>query len=381
MAEAAQPVSFAMVNDEFYADSTLEPGMVRIRESNSSKLYTNSVDSTTPGLPPTSCTVSSPDNTIILQRIKRYGVTSAAFHHSTPIINETNNVIQCYDLATNTVVTITIPPGNYNTPQQLITAFQTAKTASGLATAFQYTFRGATPPPYLAGMAPTDDAVVLLVTSTPVLFLPNSKGVRRGRSTFNWIVADSSLPEWDGINPVNPTLASAYTPFAVTEQLIGPMKCCYTQYVDITSRTMSRWAKLNNISTTLVNHNLIHRIYMPDFKGYSANPGIILVLDDRAPPQVPTPIIYEPLITEIVSVPSRFTYMTLQPRESVTTIDFTFIDEYGTTFYVPPFIYSYNPNPVIAARIADDSEPRQVNAVLGNQTGGLSWNVNFYCEL
>jgi hypothetical protein len=138
---------------------------------------------------------------------------------------------------------------------------------------------------------------------------------------------------------------------------------------------------LNNISTTLVNHNLIHRIYMPDFKGYTTNPGIILVLDDRAPPQVPTPIIYEPLVTEIVSVPSRFTYMTLQPRESVTTIDFTFIDEYGTTFYVPPFIYSYNPNPVIAARTADDSEPRQVNAVLGNQTGGLSWNVNFYCEL
>lgn len=381
MAADAQPVSFAMVNDEFYADTTLEPGMVRIRESNSAKLYTASVDSTSPGVPCNVCTVSSPDDTIILQRIKRVAVSSAAIHHSTPIINETNNEIQCYDSVTNTVVTITIAPGNYNTPQQLITAFQTAKTISGLATAFQYTFRGATPPAYLAGQGPTSDSMVLLVTSTPVLFLPSSKGVRRGRSTFNWIVKDNSLPEWDGVNPVNATLQALYSAACTTEQMIGPMKCCYTQYVDITSRTMSRWAKLNNISTTTVNHNLLHRIYLPDFDGYDTDPGVILVLDDRAPPQVPTAIIYKRLITEVVSVPSRHTYMTIQPRESVTTIDFQFIDEYGQPFYVPPFVFSLNPNPVIATRVAAASVPIPVNAITGLQTGGLSWNVNFYCEL
>lgn len=381
VAAEAQPVSFAMVNDEYYADATLEPGMVRIRESNSADLYTASVDSTSPGVPPVRCTVSSPDDTIILQRVKRFCVASAAFHHSTSIINETNNVIQCYEAATGFVYDIVIPPGNYNTPQQLITAFQAAKTATGLSTAFQYTFRGATPPAYLAGYAPTDDALVLLVTDKPILFLPQSNGVRRGRSTFNFTVTDSSIPPWDGINPVNPTLVAAWARYTVTEQTIGPMKCCYTQYVDITSRTMSRWAKLNNVSTTIVNHNLLHRIYMPDFSGYSQNPGVILINDDRTPAQVPTPIIYEPLKTEIVSVPARNTYMTIQPRESITTIDFSFIDEYGTLFYVPPFVNSFNPNPVISARDPAKSEIRPVNAITGNQTGGVSWNVNFYCEL
>lgn len=381
VAERAQPVQFAMVNDEAYADSTLEPGMVRIRESNSAVLYASGADDTSPGTPCADSVVSTPDDAILLQRIKRIGVSSAAVHHNTPVINETNNVILCYDVATNRVYTITITPGNYVTPQQLITAFQTAKTASGLVTQFQYTFKGATPPAYLAGYAPKTDSSVLLVTSTPVLFLPQSPGIIKGRSTFGWTIGNNALPQWDGLNPVNSVLQAAYTASAITEMTIGPMKCCYTQYVDIMSRTMTRWGKLSNVSTTTVSHSLLYRIYMPDFDGYPTDPGVILVADDRSPVQTPSAIIYKQPVMEVASATNRLVYHTIQPRESVTTIDFQLFDEYGSIFYTPSIVYSRNSGTTIASRVASDSVIVPINAISGVNTGGLSWNINFYCEL
>lgn len=380
-AEGAVPVSFAMVNDSAYADSTLEPGMVRIRESNSARVYVSSVDSTAPGVAPVSCTVSSPDDAILLQRIKRIGVNVAAIHHDTPVINNSNNVILCYDVTLNRVFTFTLETGDYNTPQLLITALQTAKTASGLPTQFQYTFNGAIPPAYLARKGPKTDSSVLLVTSAPILFLPSSSGVKFGRSTFGWKIPNVNIPEWDGINPVNPTLQAIYTANAVTEQMIGPMKCVYTQYADIFSRTLTKWAKVNNISTTLVNQNLLYRIYFPDFDGYPTNPGVILILDDRVPPQVPTAIIYKQSIHEVANASMNPVYMTINPRESIVAIDFELKDEYGKPFETNDKVYSQTSGAVISLRSAADTIEKPIDEINGVNTGGLSWNLHIYTEL
>lgn len=381
MVEAATPVNIAMVDDATYLNPTLEPSMVRIRASNSSKILTTSLDTNQPGRPPADCTVSSSDGAILLQRIKRISLSSIAIHDSTPVINESNNVILCYDVATNSVYTFNIAIGDYVTPQQLITAFQAAKTASGLATQFQYTFRGATPPAYLAGKGPRTDSEVLLVTSSPVLFLPQSTGVKYGGSTFGFTQLNKNIPAWNGINPVQPIQQLQYTFFAATEQMIGPMKCCYTQYIDVFSRTLTKWAKVTDTATSNAVNNLLHRIYYPDFDGYPTDPGVILINDDRVPAQVATAIVYLKPTHEIISIPSVNTYITVYPQQSITTIDFSFLDEYGRTFVTSPLLYSVTTGAVISARVATDTTDKPVNEALGTFTGGLSWNINLYAEL
>lgn len=381
MVNEATPVNIAMVDDAAYLNPTLEPSMVRVRASNSAKILLTSLDTNQSGVPPVDCAVSSADGAILLQRVKRISFSSFAIHDTTPVINQTNNVVLCYDVASNMVYPFNIALGDYVTPQQLITAFHAAKTASGLATQFQYTFRGAVPPPYLAGRGPHTDSEVLLVTSSPVLFLPQSIGVKRGGSTFGFTQLNKNIPAWDGVNPVAPIQQLQYTFFAATEQMIGPMKCCYTQYVDVFSRTLTKWTKIADKSSSNAVQNLIHRAYYPDFDGYPTDPGVILINDDRVPAQVATPIIYKKPVHEIVSIPSASTYITVYPQQSLAAIDFYFLDEYGDPFATDPLLYSVTSGAVINARSAADTVNKSVNEASGQFSGGLSWNVNLYAEL
>jgi len=367
ISERATPVMLSMVADSVYDDNTLEPAMVRVRASNSAQIVLTSNAVTQRQFPPVQCSVSNPSNSILLRRAKRVGVSAVIFKHDTPVINSSNNVILCYDQSSNSVYTFTLVPGNYVTPQQLIKALDNAILASGIATTFLFYFRGTPPPTYVASSAPDTDSDVLLVTTTPVLFLSESIGVARGRSTFGWEVANAS--RWDGINPVNATLATEYQAKTFTEMLIGPMPCAYTRFVDILSPSLTRWTKLAATTTQSTNTSELFRIYFNTFDGYSTDPGVLTtasaIIYQRTPDRQ-TP--YHPGIP---------TYFTVNPSESIVAIDLEFRDEYGNLFVPSPPRYSRTSGTVPSSRSASDTitVPTQIN------TGGIWWNIILYAEV
>lgn len=365
VAERSTPVAIAMVPDSFYDDNVLEPGMVRIRSPNSANITLTSNAVQNRRKPPVEGAVSNPSNSILLQRAKRVSVSSVYFKHNTPVINSSNNIVLCYDQSSNSVYQFILAYGDYITPQQLIKALDNAILASGIATTFFFYFKGTPVPTYVTTAAPTQDSEVLCITTTPVYFLSGCSAVFRGRSTFGWSVPDG--PVWDGINPVNPTLAASYQALAFTEMLIGPMPCAYTRYVDILSPSLTRWTKLPSTTTQSTNSAQLFRYYFPTFVSYDSDPGTLTTA---------SAIIYNRKTERGLENAFDPAYFTVNPSEALTAIDLVFRDEYGEIFVVGPQRYSRTPGINPATRVASQSLaiPQAVN------TGGIWWNIVLYIE-
>ena len=366
VAARADPVQFAMVPDSAYDDPSLEPGMIRVRAANSSNITLTSNAVQDRAIPPILCSVSNPSKSILLQRAKRVSVSTVWFKNSTPVINESNNIILCYDQSSNQVIPFVLAPGNYITPQQLIKALDNAIIASGILTTFFFYFKGTPVPLYLTPSAPSTDSVVLMVTTTPVYFLSSSNGMFNGRSTFGW--ENQEAPAWDGINPVNATLAAEYQAIAFTEMIIGPMPCAYTRYVDISSPSLTRWTKLPSTTTQNTNYTQLFRYYLPTFVSYDTDPGVLTTA---------SAIIYNRVTERGPESAFDPAYFTVNPSESITTIDLAFRDEFGKAFVpaVPRYSRTAGINP--ATRVAANV----VNIPPDINTGGIWWNITLYAEV
>ena len=366
VANHAAPVAISMPPDSFYDDMNLEPSMVRIRASNSATITLTSNAALNRSQPPNQAVVANPSNSILLQRAKRVSVSSVFFRHNTPTINSSNDSIFCYDQSSNTVFAFLLKHGDYLTPQQLIKALDNAIIASGIATTFFFYFRGTPVPAYVANSEPTQDSEVLCITTTPVYFLSTSSAIRYGRSTYGW--SSPEAPGWDGVNPVNPTLAAQYQALAFTEQLIGPMPCTYTRYVDVYSSSLSRWTKNPSTTTNSSNGALLFRYYFPVFVTYDTDPGVLTTA---------SAIIYQRDRENGPEPAQNPTYFTVNPSEAITSIDLTFRDEYGNIFEPEPQRYSRTPGIVPATRSASQT----VNVQQAVNTGGIWWNIVLYTEV
>ncbi len=366
VSERAQPVSLAMVPDSFYQDNSLEPAMVRVRASNSANITLTSNAVQSRSKPPVECSVSNPSQSILLQRAKRVSMSSVLFRHATPTINESNDTVLCYDQSSGTIYAFIMAHGDYQTPQQLIRALDAAILASGIATTFYFYFRGTPVPTYVTTSAPDSDSEVLLITTTPVYFLSTSNAMARGRSTFGW--ENQQAPGWDGVNPVNATLAAAYQAVAFTEMLIGPMPCVYTRYVDISSPSLTRWAKLPSTTTQSTNTSQLFRYYFPAFIGYDSDPGVLTTA---------SAVIYQKKRENGIENAFDPAYFTVNPSESVTSIDLAFRDEYGELFVPSPPRYSRTTgiNPAIRSAANTTFIAPSIN------TGGIWWNIILYAEV
>lgn len=362
-------VALAPVNDSYYADFTLEPAMVRIRAQNHAALYCSSSDAVIKNVVPNDVVVGTPGDGILMRKVKRLALRYVKFQTSTNIINSSNNELLIFCAVNSTVYRVTIPTGYWNTPQLLITALRTGILNAVLPVSFSYLFKGSG-----SAVAPSLDNQVTIIASGPVYILSECSAVKYGGSTYGFPVING--PAWDGINPVplldtsgspNPAYA-VYNAHCWTTMKIGSMPCVYSRYVDIFSRSLTKWTKIPSTNTKSPGTAFIYRLFLDTFNGYAENPGIITV----APPA--TPIIYlPPRLTYLHSVPNPI-FFTLNPDENISTIALEFRDEYGR---------NYIGNDPIIIREAVPGDPATIiNSIPPNVfNGGVSWDLAFTAEI
>ena len=354
------PVALPPVADSVYEDFTLEPSMVRVRSANSAYLNLSSTDVVSSNEPPIRCTVGTPGDGVLMSKVKRLGLKSIQFNHNTPVINSENCILYMYRSSNLTVYTLTLPIGNWNTPQQLTQALYDANVAAATGVTFTFLFKGAIAP---NNYPPERNNTVTLTTSEPIVFLSESPAILRGASTFGWPVIDT--PQWNGSNP---DLAGVYVPFTWTTMIIGPMPCTYTRYVDFFSPSLTSWTKLRSVTTKAGANSFIYRLFLEFFEDYPNDPGVIVV----GPASTPT--IHVPInVEQQVHITNPITW-TLNTSENINTVQIDIRDEYGKEFKP---LESW----VVRETIPGDSRTITKKFEPDVYIGGVNWNMAFYAEL
>jgi hypothetical protein len=359
------PVALTPVNDSYYEDFTLEPAMVRVRAPNSAYLVLSTVDVVNKAVAPIACTIASPGDGILMRKAKRIGIKFVQFNNTTTTINRSNNTLLMFRSSNQTIYTLTIPSGPWNTPQLLITALNTANVNA--ATGVTFTF-------FFVGSAATNQAiplvnnVVTMSASEPIVFLSSSSAIMYGNSTFGWPVINT--PQWNGLNPyaapTDPT--QDLNNFTWTSMVIGPMPCRYTRYVDFFSSSLTSWTKLPSANSRAGANSFIYRLFLDQFNDYSTNPGAIVVGPS------PTAIIWQPIQTSFESSATNPITWTLNVGENITTVQFDVRDEYGKEFSTFDSYVVRESTPGNNTTINREYSPNVF-------TGGVSWSMAFYAEL
>jgi hypothetical protein len=366
-------VALAPVNDSYYKDLTLEPPMVRIRSPNTGDLYCSSADSINKSIVPNNVVVGTPGDGIMMQKIKRMSLKYIVFRFNTDVINSENNTLLIYKFSDKNVYTLTIPTGNWNTPQLLMRALQSGLVSSGLGVSFTYNFKNT------ASIEPpvTRNNEVLIVASAPILFLQQSSALRYGGSTYGF--PGINTPLWNGINPVNnepnsiiwkgisTDTRSVYDSLCFTAIKTGAMPCVYTRYVDIYSSSLTRWTKLPSVTSKSTGPSFIYRFYFETFQDYPslANGDIVTVSD---------PTFFYPTKSYFATDNFPASTWTLNTEENISTVSLEFRDEYGRQFLGnSPYIVNET-TPGNPATITNIITPDIFN-------GEVAWDLVFAGEL
>lgn len=336
-------VALPPIADSYYSNFTLEPQMVRIRGQNSAYIYLNSTDVVPKQLHDNNVVISAPGNGVIATKVKRMGLNFMRFEHHTKTINPTNRRLMVYVSSTNTVEIVDLPIGNYTSPWALMEDCLLA------------TLNIVIPAVTWSIIHTDDDSIWELRTNVPVYFLWDCPAVKYGLSTFGWQIMPG--PEFDPLLP--PSLLAGYAQLCFTYTEVGPMSCCYTRYVDFHSFALTKWTKNPNTSTGQGPNSLVFRLYLPRFTSYATKPEYV------GPPVVRP---YVPQQWESFSDIANPILFTMNPTESITTIDLQIKDEYGRLFYLPESSY-YN-----------GSHPHQnTDNIMWNN--GLKYDIAFYTEI
>ena len=335
-------VALTPLNDSYYADFTLEPPMVRIRAQNQAYLYLSSDDALPDGSNYASMVVSRKGDGQLTRKNKRMGLAYVNFIHHTPTLNPSNNVLYVFCGFDNVIRTVTVPVGFYYTPYQLQKALVTAwlaqiPTLSGVLSAV----------PPVTG----DNQGIWSFTCTqPVAFVINSPLLLFGASTFGFQAPDT--PMYYGIPPTVSEIAK-FRAVMYTTIYSGPMYCVPTRYVDFMSSTLTKWTKNMSESTSTSSSALIYRLYLPYFEGYVSPP--VYTSDGN----------YQPMVNKGQSNIANPAFFTVNPDESISTIDIKIYDEYGRLLPAVPLSPLIHPTAGIVPKYA----------------GGIKWDLALVCEL
>lgn len=343
-------VALPPVPDSYYADFTLEPAMVRIRSSNSAFLYTESDDIRTLDSPANNVLIGLPGNGLMTRKIKRMGITHLHFRYSTQTINASNQLLRVFRSDDNSIVPVTIPAGVYDHPHALITALVTELNIALAPIVITPHGPDGASPGFPINAYPQN--CWELDSTVAIYFLWDSPAVLYGASTFGWQVAKG--PVFDG-QALTLAQVNAYNAICWSRMIVGPMKCVYSSYVDFRSDTLTRWTKNPNTSSSLGSNSLIFRMYLQCFDSYSANPDY----DENPYHRISKHSVY--------SSQSPVTF-TVNPDESISTIDIAIYDEYGKL---------WQPLPALYERPAGTPVAGQPNI----WSYGIDWSIAFYTEI
>jgi len=268
------------VNENIYNRVNLEPQYVTTRTPNRAILYLDSQDCTLElnKADILMSTISSPGEnpSKLSYGINRITIPACAIYNNIPNVNPRNNVITFFSSNSGLFHTVTVPEGFYTTPTALITAIvaalNTATGASGLT--FSFTVISGFP-----------DRFNLNSAGGNYFFDLNSLGVKFGYQLWN-------LPTEQ---------------VATNTKIVGDIIGFYSRYVDITSDTISKYAKVRTL-TTGKGSNVIIRLYFIDY----TKPNLRVDTNFQRP-------VYNFL-----------------PSEPIYSIQFTLRDQFGAILYIPP---------------------------------------------
>lgn len=356
--------------DSAFRDFTLEPQFVRVRAANRAFLYADSNDVSSAGYSTTDCVVGTPGDGTMMRNVKRIGMKGFQFSFATPVINNSNNSLYVFSTATNVITLVTIPVGDWNTPQLLATAFlRGVANAGGIpGTAFTWTFRNRDPSTIwpVDYPVPTTDNQAVLSANPAVVFLAQSTAIARGTSTYGW--PNVRTPTYDG-SPLTAPQIAAFAAVSWTTINMS-MPCLYTRYIDVFSTTLTSWSKLATASTSAGANALIYRYFFVPFSGYQQVPPTQIVVAAVGS----SPILYQYSVDRHFSVETEPIMWTFNQDESITTMDFRFRDEYDRELVtVPEYVH----------RESIVGLPSSTVAVIDpiKKNGGFDWLIVLTCEL
>ena len=366
--------------DSAFADPTLEPQFVRVRAANRAYLYLNSADLSNAGYSTTNCVVGSPGDGVLMQKVKRLGIAGFQFTYSTPVINRSNNTLYIFSSATNTITTVTIPIGNWNTPQLLVRAFRQgiSNATGGLGlpgTTLTWTLRNQDPnvlPPSPSYPVITMDNQAVLTAVPAILFLSQSPAIQRGGSTYGFPLLET--PRWDGILPLSPAQIASYQSLMWTMSNME-MPCLYTRYIDIFSSTLTRWTKLATASTASGAGSLLYRYFFIPFQSYQEVPPAQIIVASIPPGiEADSPLLYQRAVDQQFVTTEDPPMWTFNPDEVLATIDLQFRDEYNQALVVNEEYVALQANPSVPA-------PTDLRRDTIKKSGGFDWLVVLAAEL
>jgi hypothetical protein len=248
---------------------------------------------------------TSPNNIIINHeralgsgQIKRIAVTEFSFPWSTPNVNQTNNTLTITDDVSDQEYIITIDEDFY-TPSELADAIQSKLSSTGWVNATT----GVPAPTYNAPWACTTDNI-------------NRFTIASSLAGTTWTVKpDSGLS-----NIMNIYNKSAESDGTVNFITGGIPSMAYTKYIDVCSKTLTKFQNLKDSLTQLNYSDIICRIYLEnnlntpltDTSYFSSRPCINLSRQIVAPK-----------------------YILWNENEMITSIDIQLYDDAGDLLYIP----------------------------------------------
>lgn len=264
------------VSSEIYKQDNLEPQYVTFQYQNQGEIFLDSqfcVDK----ISPTNINISTKKNindreNILFSNISRIAVQSFGLMYITPNVNPRNNEIRFFSTNSGTYHTIQLLEGFYTTADQLIDhivdRLNTVFPDSGL------TFSKTT----------VHTSYYNLNSAGGSYFFDlNCNAVTKGYQLYN-------LPK---------------DQTATNTKRVGFMGLYYTRYIDVCSKQLTKYSKIQSKSTGF-NNNLVERLF----------------IDDPTKPHV---------IAQYESNSSIFNY---KRTDNVSTVDIQLFDQFGDSLYI-----------------------------------------------
>jgi hypothetical protein len=270
-----------------YRNVDNEPQPVTAREPISSTLYINTVDLPA-GSDRTNFVISN--NVNYLNNVARISPVSATiFNWFIPNINQRNNTLTIFSGQSGLQHTVTIPEGRYTDGDDIMDAIVTALNAISGSTLITFSY------------AATDPLF-------PLLYDLDADGIKEYYivNTCTAVTHGYSMFAMDAAQ----TLANSHR--------VGPMPMQYTEWVDICSTVLTKYAKLRSVTSSSRSHIFARML----IRGDSSNPE---------EPDVVWGFAYDGFVNEDA-------HFSFRPLENVTSIDIQLRDQFGDLLYVPAYL-------------------------------------------
>lgn len=270
-----EPVELPPTQWQIYQTNDNEPQPVTIKEPSSAWVYISSKDSP-PGQRANNFLVAASGIQLFKQASRVVPIGTGIFNWYIPNVNPTNNVIEFFSSVTSLTYTVSVPVGFYSDTTVLATAIVTA-------------------------MNTVTGSSGLTFSQTAIALFPGAYTLSAVGGNWYFVAGCLALTQGDTVFQF-PT-----DQVATASKKIGPMPLKYTLWVDITSQTLTKYAKMRSVTTASKS-----QIFLRAFMG-GLDWGNTTYTSD---------------LLELLQFAFR-------PQEVVTSIDIQLYDSHGNLLYIP----------------------------------------------